>query len=86
LFFTQELRDLEKKFPNFKYIPALSEPKPQDKWDGEVGLITQVAEKYLDNDRPKEAYLCGPPPMIDAAARVLTREGVKPENIYYDKF
>jgi len=86
LFFTDELRDLEKKYSNFKYIPALSEPKPHDKWQGEVGFVTQVAEKYLDSKRSTEAYLCGPPPMIDAAVKVLTREGVNPEDIHYDKF
>jgi len=86
LFFTEELKKIEKKFPNFKYIPALSEPLRQDKWDGEVGFITQIAEKYIEQNREHEAYLCGPPPMIDAAIRVLTRKGVSPENIYYDKF
>lgn len=86
LFYTEELQSLEKKFPNFKYIPALSEPTRRDKWEGEVGLITQVAEKYIDEKRENEAYLCGPPPMIDAAIRVLTKKGVASENIYYDKF
>ena len=86
LFFTEELRKIEKKFPNFKYIPALSEPKPHDKWDGEVGLITHVTEKYLDAERAKEAYLCGPPPMIDAAIKVLNKEGVASEDIFFDKF
>jgi len=86
LFFTDQLRELEKKFPNFKYIPALSEPTRNDKWEGEVGLITQVAEKYIDEKREHEAYLCGPPPMIDAAIKVLTREGIAPDNIFYDKF
>ena len=86
LYFTKELRKIESKFSNFKYIPALSEPSPEDKWDGEVGFVTQVAEKYLDDSRPKEAYLCGPPPMIDAAAKVLSRKGVQPDDIYYDKF
>lgn len=86
LFFTEELRSIEKKYPNFKYIPALSEPKPHDRWEGEVGLITEVAEKYIDEKTQKEAYLCGPPPMIDAAMRVLTRKGIKKEDIYYDKF
>jgi Na+-transporting NADH:ubiquinone oxidoreductase subunit F len=86
LFFTEELRDLEKRFPNFKYIAALSEPTPQDRWEGEVGFITQVAEKYLDETTAKEAYLCGPPPMIDAAIKVLTRKKVALEDIYYDKF
>jgi Na+-transporting NADH:ubiquinone oxidoreductase subunit F len=86
LFFTEELKALEKEFPNFRYIPALSEPTSKDKWEGEVGLITQVAEKYLDERTPKEAYLCGPPPMIDAAIKVLTRKGVSQQHIYFDKF
>jgi Na+-transporting NADH:ubiquinone oxidoreductase subunit F len=86
LFFTEELKKLEKKYPNFKYFPALSEPSPKDHWEGEVGLITQVVEKYVEEKGEKEAYLCGPPPMIDAAMRVLTKKGVTPENVYYDKF
>lgn len=86
LFYTEELRELEKRFPNFRYIPALSEPTRRDKWEGEVGLITQVAEKYIDEKRENEAYLCGPPPMIDAAIKVLTKKGVSPYSIHYDKF
>lgn len=86
LFFTEEFRQLEEKFPNFKYIPALSEPTHEDKWDGEIGFITTVSEKYLDELGEKEAYLCGPPPMIDAAISILGRKGVAPENIYFDKF
>lgn len=86
LFYTEELKALEKKYPNFKYFPALSEPSPKDRWEGEVGLITKTVEKYVDKDTEKEAYLCGPPPMIDAANLVLMRKGVREEDIYYDKF
>lgn len=86
LFFTEELKEIEKRYPNFKYIPALSEPLRQDRWEGEVGLITQVAEKYIDPSKANEAYLCGPPPMIDAAVRLLTKKGVKLQDIHYDKF
>ena len=86
LFFTDELKALEKKYPNFKYFPALSEPSPKDHWEGEVGLVTQVVEKHIDEKRQKEAYLCGPPPMIDAAMRVLSKKGIASEDVYYDKF
>lgn len=86
LFFTEGLKEIEKKFPNFKYTPALSEPTPEDKWDGEVGFITQTVEKYIDDTTPKEAYLCGPPPMIDAAERVLALKNIASEDIYFDKF
>jgi len=87
LFFTNELTALERQFPDrFKYIPALSEPRPQDNWTGETGLITQVVEKYLKDGANTEAYLCGPPPMIDASIKVLTKKGVHEMYIYYDKF
>lgn len=86
LFFTQELEQIEKKFANFKYVPALSEPVHTDRWEGEVGLITHVVEKYLKADGERESYLCGPPPMIDAALKILPGKGIKTKDIYYDKF
>lgn len=86
LFLDEEMKEIEKKYPNFKYIPALSEPRPEDQWDGEVGFVTQTAEKYIDEKTEKEAYLCGPPPMIDAAMRVLAKKGIKKEDIFFDKF
>ena len=86
LFFTEELFALEREYPNFKYIPALSEPKPHDNWDGETGLITQVVERLVHDGPNTEAYLCGPPPMIDASIKVLTKKGVHEIHIYYDKF
>jgi len=86
LFFTEELFKLSKEFPNFKYVPALSEPKPQDNWRGETGLITQVVERTVIGNGHTEGYLCGPPPMIDASITVLTKKGIEDIYIYYDKF
>lgn len=86
LFYTQELQDLEKEYSNFKYIPVLSEPKPDDKWTGETGFVTQAVERHMHSNGNTEAYLCGPPPMIDAALKVLVKKGVKEVHIYYDKF
>ncbi|MFW6137718.1 MAG: NADH:ubiquinone reductase (Na(+)-transporting) subunit F [Spirochaetota bacterium] len=86
LFFTRQLSDLQKKYPNFRFIPALSEPKPEDKWEGETGLVTDVVEKHIQDGSRYEGYLCGPPPMIDAAIEVLNKKGMDEKNIYYDKF
>lgn len=86
LFYTDELRKFEKEHENFRFIPALSEPKPEDNWTGEVGFITQVMQKYLEYNKNREAYLCGPPPMIDAAIGVLASKGISINEIYYDKF
>jgi len=85
-----EMRELEKKIPRFHFVPALSEPNPEDAWDGPVGLITNVLDSYIKEKLPKgrmmEGYLCGSPGMIDACNKVMTNNGMTLDNIYYDKF
>jgi Na+-transporting NADH:ubiquinone oxidoreductase subunit F len=86
LFFLDEMRELESKMPNFTYIPALSAPKSEDNWDGEVGLITEVVGRHLETGENLEAYLCGSPGMIDACVVGLEKKGVPQELIFFDKF
>jgi Na+-transporting NADH:ubiquinone oxidoreductase subunit F len=88
LFLVEEMRELEKKLPRFSFVPALSEPQPEDNWEGETGLITDVLDRHLKSGSGDnvEAYLCGSPGMIDAAITVLTKKGIPEELIYYDKF
>ncbi len=86
LCFEKELRALEDSLPGFRYIPALSEPTEEDDWDGEVGLITDVVARHESGLKGADGYVCGPPPMVDAAIATLTRLGVPEGRIYYDKF
>jgi propane monooxygenase reductase subunit len=82
LCFHDELRALEQTLPGFKYVPALSE----DEWDGENGLITDVVSRLEPDLKGADAYVCGPPPMVEAAIVLLERLNVVPKHIYYDKF
>jgi propane monooxygenase reductase subunit len=86
LCFEPELRELEAGLPGFRYIPALSEPGPDEGWDGETGLITDVVQRLASNLTGAHAYVCGPPPMVEAALPLLTRLGVEEKRVYYDKF
>lgn len=86
LFLLDEMKELEGKLPDFKFIPALSEPLPEDNWQGEVGLITDVVRRLTEDASESEAYLCGSPGMIDACIKVLRELGMPEERIYYDKF
>jgi Na+-transporting NADH:ubiquinone oxidoreductase subunit F len=86
LFLVDEMRELEKALPNFKYIPALSKPEPEDNWDGESGLITDVASKYIQSGDKTEAYLCGSPAMINACVKILKAKGITEDRIFYDRF
>ncbi len=86
LFLVDEMKSFEQRLPNYKYIPALSEPQPEDNWEGETGLITDVLARHMESGENTEAYLCGSPGMIDACIKVLKDKGVPEELIYYDKF
>jgi propane monooxygenase reductase component len=85
LCFEDELRSLEELLPNFRYVPALSEGADDD-WDGEAGLITDVVRRHEDDLSGAHAYVCGPPPMVEAAMPMLASLGVEEKRIYYDKF
>jgi len=86
LCFESELRELEARLPNFRYLPALSEPSDDDDWDGETGLITDVVKRHADDLTGAHAYVCGPPPMVEAAVPLLATLGVDEKRVYYDKF
>ncbi len=86
LCFESELRELEQRLPSFRYLPALSEPPDDGGWDGETGLITDVVKRHADDLTGAHAYVCGPPPMVEAAVPLLGTLGVEEKRIYWDKF
>ena len=90
MFYDEEFRELEKKFENFSYHTALSDPLPEDSWSGYTGFISHVLhDNYLVNHPTPEDceyYMCGPPMMMDAAFKMLDSLGVEPENIMFDDF
>lgn len=86
LFYLETMREYEKELADFQFIPALSEPAPDDRWDGETGLITEVVGRYYQDCSDKRAYLCGSPGMIDACVRVLSERGLTEDCIFFDKF
>ncbi len=90
MFYTEEFDELASQFDNFQWHVALSDPLPEDNWQGHTGFIHQVVfNNYLkDHPNPEdcEYYLCGPPPMVAAILQMLEDLGVEPENILLDDF
>ena len=87
LCFEKEIAELgEQMKSGFSFVPALSDADDSSGWTGRTGLITEVVEADEPNVKGADAYVCGPPPMVDAAIASLTKLGVKEENIFYDKF
>ncbi|MBL4798203.1 MAG: NADH:ubiquinone reductase (Na(+)-transporting) subunit F [Oleispira sp.] len=90
LFYQDEYDALAAEFPNFEWHVAMSDPQPDDNWEGLTGFIHNVLlEKYLkDHPAPEdcEFYMCGPPIMNQSVTAMLEAMGVEPENIMLDDF
>lgn len=90
IFYEEDFREIEKSFDNFDFTIALSEPLPEDNWEGSTGFIHSVIfEEYLSkHDEPEEIeyYLCGPPMMNAAVNKMLYDLGVPEEMIAFDDF
>ena len=94
LYCLDELKEIKNnwhKESNFDFIPVLNlEPENSD-WTGARGLVTDFFEEEYIKHQGKDisgwqAYLCGPPPMVDAASEVLEKNGITKKEIFFDKF
>ncbi len=89
-FYNEEYDMLAAENENFQWHLALSDPLPEDNWDGMTGFIHNVLyENYLkDHEAPEdcEYYMCGPPMMNAAVIQMLLDLGVERENIFLDDF
>lgn len=90
LFYVEEFDRLQAEHDNFDWTVALSEPRPDDDWQGAVGFIHGVLlERYLGahpDPAACEYFLCGPPMMIHATRTMLAGLNVDAANIHYDDF
>lgn len=87
LYCLDEIHELRRRWKApFSFIPVLSaEPLASD-WSGERGYVTEILERQSSELLGHEAYLCGPPGMIDLAISILRRMNVEANAIHYDKF
>ena len=90
MFYVEDFDGLAGEFDNFDWHVALSDPMPEDNWEGLTGFIHQVVyENYLkDHPSPEdcEYYMCGPPMMSQAVINMLHELGVEDDHIMLDDF
>lgn len=84
LYLVDRIQELADRTP-LEFVPALSELWPEG-WRGETGMVTAAVARHLPDLEGYDAYLCGPPPMIDAAIPLLVDRGVRERNVYFDAF
>jgi propane monooxygenase reductase subunit len=85
LFYLDLVQELGANIPDFEFVPVLSEEESDDH---ETGFVHEAVDRYLGSGEVAEpqVYMCGPPPMIDAAAEMLEGHGIDDSDIFHDKF
>jgi Na+-transporting NADH:ubiquinone oxidoreductase subunit F len=90
MFYHEEFEELARRHENFSWHVALSDPLPEDEWDGYTGFIHEVLYENFLKDHPApedlEFYICGPPMMNQAVLKMLDELGVEEEHILFDDF
>jgi phenol hydroxylase P5 protein len=82
-----EFEALAESHPNFRYVPALSNEPEGRAWAGERGFVHDVAKRlYGGVFEGLTAYLCGPPPMIEACIGALMQARLFEKHIFTEKF
>jgi len=90
VFYEDDFNEIAAENENFEWNLALSDPQPEDNWDGYTGFIHNVLLKeYLDKHKDPteiEYYLCGPPMMLGALKKMFYDIGVELDNVFFDEF
>lgn len=81
--YADEFRELEKKHPNFKFIPTISRPK---EWKGEAGYVQDKLRKYVTDPAGKQIYVCGLVPMIEAVQKAAEEIGFDKKQVHFEKY
>jgi NAD(P)H-flavin reductase/hemoglobin-like flavoprotein len=76
-----ELWHLADAYPGFHLIPVTSDDPA---FDGMQGSVGRVAARYMPH-RECEAYVAGPPAMVQETVAVLAKSGLPRERIHYDE-
>jgi CDP-4-dehydro-6-deoxyglucose reductase len=76
----------EKAKGKFKFLPVLSSEKRENGWDGAIGNCPDAITPEMLDLATSQAYLCGPPVMVDAAIARLKSIGLDESRIFFDKF
>ncbi|PKO26717.1 MAG: phenol hydroxylase [Betaproteobacteria bacterium HGW-Betaproteobacteria-9] len=87
LYHDDQFKDLASRHPNFTYVPALSNEPADSDWSGARGFVHEAAKAHFPHGfAGHKAYLCGPPPMVEACIGTLMQGRLFERDIYTEKF
>ncbi|HEX6137089.1 MAG TPA: 2Fe-2S iron-sulfur cluster-binding protein [Casimicrobiaceae bacterium] len=72
--------------PNFRFVPVLSDPRPEDRWEGRTGLVHQAILHDYPDLSGHQLYACGSVQMVEAAHPAFAAQGLTQDDCFSDAF
>jgi CDP-4-dehydro-6-deoxyglucose reductase, E3 len=74
-------------YPNFKYVPVISEASSEDNWTGRTGFVHRAVMEDFPDLSGHQVYACGVPIMVNAARDDFTQQcGLSLDEFFADSF
>jgi CDP-4-dehydro-6-deoxyglucose reductase len=86
LYEDEQIRALCSQHPNLRYVPVLSAPTPEDRWQGREGWVHATALADYPDLARFDVYASGPPVMVETIRREFTQRGLPVEQLFFDSF
>jgi ferredoxin-NADP reductase len=84
LMYREEFEELERTYPNFRFIPTLS--RPTEDWKGRTGHVQEHVFEVLGDRRDMDVYICGMKAMVDDVRTRLKALGLDRRQIIFEKY
>ncbi len=76
----------QREHANFRFVPVLSHPAPEDAWTGRTGLVHEAMLADLADLTGYEVYVCGSLKMVEAAIPAFLAQGLDDDVCFSDAF
>lgn len=87
LYLLEQVEAWQREHPNFRFVPVLSEPPPDNEaWPGRRGLVHEAMLADHPNLAGYEVYACGSVKMVEAAVPDFLAHGLSEQFCFSDAF
>jgi CDP-4-dehydro-6-deoxyglucose reductase, E3 len=83
LYMNQLCEEWARSYPNFRYVPVISDAQPEDHWSGRTGFVHRAVMDDLPDLSDYQVYACGAPVMVDSAKKDFVSACKLPEDEFY---
>jgi len=83
LYMQQLCEEWARSYPNFTYVPVVSDALPEDNWSGRTGFVHKAVMEDFPDLSGHQVYACGAPIVVESAKKEYVAQCRLPEEEFY---